>query len=80
MTIEQLDALHRARPFRPFTISLGDGRSFRVRHPEFLARTPGGRTVILGLEEESHEVIDLLLVRSLSTANGAQRRRRTRKR
>src|SRR4051812_17636655 len=36
MTIEQLRAAHRAKPFRPFTVRIADGRSFLVHHPDFL--------------------------------------------
>ena len=65
MTIEQLQILHRARPFQPFDIHLADGRSIPVLHPEFLAQSPNGRTIGVGTAEGVVEVIDLLLVTSL---------------
>ncbi|MFN0012078.1 MAG: hypothetical protein ACKVS8_10585 [Phycisphaerales bacterium] len=66
MTIEQLRRTHAARPFRPFTIHVADGRSFKISHPEFLAITGAGRTVIVGSErDDSFEVVDLLLVTTL---------------
>ena len=77
MTIEQLDRLHQARPFQPFDIHLADGRTLPVEHPEFLSRTPGGRTIAVGLADDSHEIVDLLLVVSLKPrTNGKARRRR----
>jgi hypothetical protein len=76
MTIEQLRRAHQARPFTPFTLHLADGRSFDVRHPEFLAEFPGGRSVILTFANQSWEVIDLLLVTSLHVGNGRTSRRR----
>ena len=77
MTIEQIRTMHRAQPFHPFEIHLADGRSLPVRHPEFLAITPPGRTVIVTKKDGTFEVIDLLLVTSLRHhTNGSSRRRR----
>lgn len=77
MTTEGLRAYHLARPFRPFTLHLADGRSFRVEHPEFLAVTGGGRTIIVTFpRSERVEMIDLLMVTSISTGEGKGRNRR----
>jgi hypothetical protein len=77
MTIEQLEKHHQARPFQPFDLCLADGRTLAVKHPEFLARTPNGRTVAIGLDDGTLEVVDLLLVVSLKPrANGSGPRRR----
>ncbi len=65
MTIEQIRKAHQARPFKPFVLRTGDGRQYRVAHPEFLAIMPPGRTVIVVGEDGSYELIDLLLVASL---------------
>ena len=65
MTVEQLKNVQGARPFQPFTIHMGDGRSFRVDHPEFLARSPSGRTIIVYQPDESFSVLDMLLVTEL---------------
>jgi hypothetical protein len=62
--------MHQARPFRPFRIHIADGRHLDVAHCEFLAHTPSGRTVIVTKEDETFEVIDLLLVTSLELING----------
>jgi hypothetical protein len=78
MTIEQLRKMHQARPFQPFDIHLADGRAFAVDHPEFLAQSPTGRTIFVGLPDGTLEIIDLLLVTSLKARrNGARRRRQT---
>jgi hypothetical protein len=75
MTIEQLRRLHRSQPFEPFEIHLADGRSFPIKHPEFLAITPPGRTIAVAVDDGTIEIIDLLLVTSLSHhSNGAARR------
>lgn len=79
MTSEQLQTLHTARPFRPFRMHIADGRSLEVLHPEFLARTKGGRTVFVGSVGEHFEIVDLLLVTSLEVLDkppGSSRRKR----
>ena len=62
MTLEQLRKVQQARPFRPFSLHLADGRRIYVRHNEFLARSPSGRTVIVYGDEDSFDIVDLLLV------------------
>lgn len=79
MTIEQLRAMHQARPFQPFDIYLADGRTLPVDHPEFLSQTPNGRTIAVGREDNTTEIVDLLLVTSLKPrANGSAGRKRRR--
>ena len=54
-----------ARPFRPFTIRLTDGRSLPVPHPDFVAIA--GRTVLVTSpsQDESYSVVDSVLIVSL---------------
>ena len=66
MTIETLERAHKAQPFRPFSFRLADGRSIPVPHPEFLAFNGRSRTAIVTDEGDGFEVVDLLLVVSLS--------------
>lgn len=70
MTVEQLIQMQRAQPFRPYRIHLADGRHLDVKHPDFLARSPAGRTAMVYKDDETFEVIDLLLVTSLEVVNG----------
>jgi hypothetical protein len=65
MTVEQLKNVMRAQPFQPFTIHMGDGRSFLVKHPEFVSRSVSGRTIIVSTEDDGHSVLDMLLVTEL---------------
>ncbi|HXE51681.1 MAG TPA: hypothetical protein VN541_01655 [Tepidisphaeraceae bacterium] len=65
MTVEQFNHVLHAQPFRPFTIHMGDGRTFRVEHRDFVARSPTGRTVIVYAPDESFSVLDLLLMTEL---------------
>ena len=54
MTIEQLRKAYRAEPFKPFTISLTDGRKFYVGHQEYLLIAPQAqRTFVVASEELS---------------------------
>ena len=79
MTVEQLRKVHQARPFQPFILKLADGNHIEVKHSEFLAHSPSGRTVIVTTSDESFEVIDLLLVASIEGGNGqANKSRRMR--
>jgi hypothetical protein len=66
MTIESLDRAIHAAPFRPFAFKLADGRSLPVPHPDFVAFNPKGRIAIVTDERDRFEVVDLLLVVSLS--------------
>ncbi|MCC6680735.1 MAG: hypothetical protein IT445_07520 [Phycisphaeraceae bacterium] len=65
MTIQQLRNVHQARPFRPFSIHLADGRVFHVPHSEFLSHSPSGRTIIVHQADDNFSVLDLLLVTEL---------------
>jgi hypothetical protein len=56
------DAMHR-QPFRPFTLYLVDGRTYLVRHPDFIAipMSPRGRDITVHDAEGSH-MIDMALI------------------
>lgn len=77
MTIEQLRGVHRAQPFRPFTIHLADGRSEVVAHPDFLSHSPTGRTIIVYHADDSFSILDLLLVTELEIHGPNAKRRRS---
>ena len=79
MTAERLNEMMAARPFRPFALRLADGELVRVDHPEFIARSPSGRTVVVFGSNDQMKILDLFLVTSLETVaagkNGRKRRR-----
>jgi hypothetical protein len=75
MTIDQIRKLHQAKPFQPFAIHLADGRAFPVEHPEVLAIIPPGRTIVVGLNDGTAEIVDLLLVTSLHLRENGRTRR-----
>jgi hypothetical protein len=74
VAIEQLRNIHRAKPFRPYTLKLADGSKVAVRHPEFLSVSPVGRTVIVWQPDGSFEVVDQLLVASIVVRDGREGR------
>ena len=76
MTTNELAKLHQARPFRPFSIRLGDGQRLPVRHPEMLSYAPKSRTATVYRADGSFEIIDLLLVTGLDVQANGQRARR----
>jgi hypothetical protein len=62
-TIDQVrDAMH-GQPFRGFTVRLVDGRSYVVKHPDFISVPvlPRGRDLVIHDREGTHH-IDILLV------------------
>ena len=80
MTTDQLKNAWKAQPFRPFILHLADGRQIRVVHPDFLSRSPSGRTVVVHQPDESFNVIDLLLVTDLEVKSNGHGKRRRRQR
>jgi hypothetical protein len=65
MTVDQLKNVLQAQPFSPFTIHMGDGRTFYVKHRDFISRSQSGRTVIVHGENDSFSILDLLLITEL---------------
>lgn len=79
MTIEQLQTVYKARPFKPFVLHLADGREVPVRHPDFILAYPSGRTVFVVQPDDTANIVDLLLVTDIEmkpAGNGAGKRRR----
>ena len=73
MTVEQFRATLHQQPFRPFTIRMADGRAFEVAHPDFIAQSQSGRTVIVVHSDESYSVLDLLLMSELQVSSSTDR-------
>ncbi len=77
MTVEQLKAMQQAHPFQPYRIHMADGRYLDVHHRDFLAQSPTGRTIVVYKQDETFEVVDLLLVASLEVLDGKRNGRRS---
>lgn len=80
MDLKHLKQLYEARPFRPFTMCLADGRKRHVPHPELMAFLGNGRTVFWADgKSDAFELIDLILIVSAEvgpSSHGRSERRR----
>ena len=63
-----------ASPFKPFVLKLASGTQYEVGHPELVSISPGGRHLILWVDENRYVDIDVLLVESVEQSS---RRRRS---
>jgi hypothetical protein len=78
--IDEIRKLYNAAPFKPFEIVLTNGRHVPVEHPEFMALSPTGRTIVV-FEPDGHLTIDVpLIIATKAFENGSGRARRKRKR
>ena len=70
-------ALH-SQPFRPFWIHLADGGRIMVEHEDFVALEPAGREIVVYLPDNTHHIVDLMLVTRLEVKarNGTTRRKK----
>jgi hypothetical protein len=78
MTAKEFRNVFDAQPFRRFTIYLADGRQVSVQHQEFAMLSPSGRTLIVYQEDDSFQVVDLMLATGVEV-NGAHGKRPPRK-
>jgi hypothetical protein len=75
MKAKEFRNVYQAEPGRPFTIYLADGRRIPVMHQEFAMLSPSGRTLIVYQEDDSFQVVDLMLATGLGV-NGSRRKKR----
>jgi hypothetical protein len=61
MEADQFRSALRTKPFKPFAVKTASGEQYTVRHPENVAITPSGRTVILAFDE-GYAVIDMISI------------------
>jgi hypothetical protein len=75
MKMDKIRELLHMRPFRPFWVHLADGGRIPVEHEDFVALEPAGREMIVYLPDNSHHIVDVLLVTKLEVkrTNGAAR-------
>jgi hypothetical protein len=64
------DALHTI-PFVPFALKVVGGKKYAVPHPDFVAISPTGRTLVLYTEGDRSTVIDIALVSQLERQSSA---------
>jgi hypothetical protein len=63
-TREQLRDMVNAGPFRPYVITLADGRTFTIHHPNLVSCDTGGRDLLINTDDELLRV-EMLLVTSM---------------
>jgi hypothetical protein len=71
VTIESLELAMRVRPFRPFSLSLPDGRTLRVPRPESIVHRPGSRIAVVVNYRNGYEAVDVAAVVSLKFEGSA---------
>jgi hypothetical protein len=76
--IESIREVVRAQPFRPFWIYLGDGGRIPVEHEDFVAFQPSGREIIVYRSDDTHQILDTMLITrvEIKPANGARTKRK----
>jgi hypothetical protein len=67
MTAEAIREALRNR--RPFKVTVADGRTLEVPHPEFAALSRSGRLLYVMLENDRTELLDVLLITGLHQEN-----------
>jgi hypothetical protein len=60
--MKELRPLLHGAAFRPFTV-YAEGKAFTIRHPEFAALTPPGRTlIVLHKDDNAFDLVDVELI------------------
>jgi hypothetical protein len=71
MTIQHIRTAMHQEPFRPFSIIMSDGRSFLIKHPDFIAYSPNGRDLTI-YEDENMHLIEMLLVAEIKLSTSPE--------
>ena len=71
-TRDQLRDFKTRRPFQPFTIALGSGRTLTVRQPELASCSTNGREMIV-YDDEGMHFLEMLTVKFIEDAAEAAR-------
>ena len=71
MRISEIRNTLRKQPFCPFTIHLADGREFPIEHVDFLLISRSERSIVVADLQGGYEIIDPMLVTSLSVSEPA---------
>jgi hypothetical protein len=68
MTKDAIQQQMVTKPFKPFSLRLTDGSLIPVPHQEFIAVSPGGRTVVVFTEGEKFSMLDVGLITAIESA------------
>jgi hypothetical protein len=78
MTAQEFRSVFEALPFRPFKVHLADGRAVAVRHQDYALLSPTGRTLIVYQDDDSFQILDLMLATGVEV-NGSRPKKAARK-
>ena len=78
MTVQEFRSVLEALPFRPFKVYLADGRKVAIRHQDYALLSPTGRTLIVYQDDDSFQVLDLMLATGVEV-NGSRPKRGAKK-
>jgi hypothetical protein len=79
MTAQEFRSVFEALPFRPFNFFLADGRAVAIPYQDYALLSPTGGTLIVYQDDDSFQVLDLMLATGVEV-NGKQTRRKVPKR
>ena len=65
MDVNVIREIVRRRPFESYRMLLEDGREFVINHPEVVAVSPTGRSLMLILPDGTHVWLEPLLIASI---------------
>ena len=72
----QIETLHRADPFKPFSLILDDGRRVPIKQQEHLGKFPSGEKLFFATPDDAFDVVDLESVKRVELDSGDTRRRK----
>jgi len=76
MTVQAIKARLEETPFAPFVLIIASGKSYRVKHPDFVTFSPSGRTCnVYASDGEYYTTLDVLTVTELQPERRGERRR-----
>jgi hypothetical protein len=70
MRMNEIRELLRAEPFQPFTLFVTDGRTFEIRHPEFVILSPFSIEIAVPGSDSPVPLPDRRIVSSLLHVTG----------
>ena len=77
MTVTAIKAHLDATPFMPFALETASGKSFRVKHPDFVNFSPAGRTCnVYGDDGEYFTTLDVFTITEIVPEKRPASRRR----
>ena len=72
----QIKTLHRADPFRPFSLVLDDGSRVLIKRPEHLGKFPSGDKLFFATPDDAFDMVDVANVKRVEVDTGDTKRRR----